>query len=97
MSKTTRTIVRMTSEEKDHLSRLAQKSGLSLSEYIRIRMIEEHQEVVNSYKKEMSIYGVIAYYVLGKMAKKQLTADEIAEARSRANQVLKKWKMSEDD
>ena len=44
-------------------------------------MIEEHQEPISSYKKEMSIFGVIAYYILGKMAKKQLTAEEIAEAR----------------
>lgn len=96
MSKSVGVFIRLSEAEKALMAEKAAENGLSLSEYIRVRILE-NQEAVSSYKKEMSIYGVIAYYVLGQMAKKRLTPDEIAEARARANKVLKKWHMSEED
>jgi hypothetical protein len=96
MAKNKGIFIRLEEKEKKYLMNLAKTNGLSLSEYIRIRLLEESKEDLDlQYKREMSTFGLIAYYTLGKIAKKQLTEEEIKDARAKANAVLKKWNMQD--
>jgi len=86
--------IRVTEKEKKHLTALSQESGLSVSEYVRIKLLEEqHLDKPSLYKKDMTTFVVLGYYLLGKMAKKQLSEEEIGEASERAKSFLKEHAM----
>ena len=93
MTKTNRVFLRLSDEEKSHLTNAAKESGLSLSEYIRVRLLEKEEEDSSGYKREMIMHGLMAYYTLGEISKKQLTGEELDRARKRAEAVLNKWKI----
>ena len=92
-----RVVVRLDDDEKNHLTRLAEENGLSLSEYIRISMLEErHLSKVSKYKRDMTVFTVFGYYLLGRLAKKDLTEAEINESYKRTMTFLKEHGMQEE-
>ena len=96
MTKDTKVSIRIKDKEMEYLTKLARTKGLSLSEYIRVKLLEKSENGwIPGHKKEILTLGLIAYYTLGKIAKKQLTEEEIREAMDRANTVLEKWNMNE--
>ena len=89
--------IRMSKEEKEGLSKKAEKNGLSLSEYIRSRLFETQNFSQDfAYKKDMTTFAVFGYYLLGKMAKHKLTEEEIQECSKRASLFLKEYDMIPD-
>lgn len=101
-SKKARLMIRLSDDEKAHLSSLAKNSGLALSEYIRIRLLEEGKlaETQNASKdlnastlheKRMMEFMVNSYYLVGKVARLHLNDEEVTAVRERANKTLSNW------
>lgn len=87
--------IRLHKKEKDHLSSIAEKNGLSISEYIRIKLLEEDIEKPSVYKRDMTTFNVLGYYLLGKMAKNQLSEEEITDAKKKTKKTLAGYNMNE--
>ena len=93
-TKTQRAFIRLNEQEKESLMKLAKENGLSFSEYIRVRLLEEQPLTkVSTYKKDMTTFAALSYYLLGKIARKQLSQEEIEEAGKRAELFLKEYDM----
>ena len=97
MSKKTIVSIRLDEDERKYLSSLAKQNGLALSEYMRIRLLEKEQlDKSSGYKKDMTTFALMGYYLLGKMAKKQLPEEEIKDARKRTAKTLAEYNMQKE-
>ena len=88
--------IRLNKQEKEHLHSQAKKSGLRLSEYIRAKTLDEAVDDINLQQKSAMTYvNLMSYLLLGKLARKQLSQDEIEETKHKTNNVLKKWNIEQ--
>jgi hypothetical protein len=87
-----RIAIRVNEEEKKHLTILAKKSGLSLSEYVRVRLFEEEMvDKFTKHERDMTVFNVLGYHLLGKVARKHLSEEEINEAKTKAKKILAEY------
>ena len=92
-TKTERAFIRVNEQEKEYLMKRAKDNGLSFSEYIRVRLLEEQPNKASSYQKDMTTFAVLGYYLTGKLAKKLLTQEDLDECNKRAELFLKEYNM----
>jgi hypothetical protein len=95
MSKKTVISIRLDEKEREYLATIAKQNGLALSEYIRLRVLEKERAGEScSYKKDMATFSILSYYLIGKIAKKQLTESEIIEAKDRTEKLLAEYNLT---
>jgi hypothetical protein len=63
-----------------------------LSEYIRVRLLEEESaNKFSKHKRDMTILNVFDHHLLGKLARKEFSEEEINEVKARAKKSLAKY------
>lgn len=93
MSKTTGFFLRLKEKEKQYLYTAAKENGLSLSEYIRIRILnnDQNKDRKLQLQKDSAYLQLRTWYLLGKLAKQNLSDAEIKETHDRAQTKLEKY------
>ncbi|MBT4922423.1 MAG: hypothetical protein HON23_05355 [Rickettsiales bacterium] len=86
---------RVSEEQRSRLHKDAEENGLTVSEYIKIRLFDEKSDrqetndiLLSNYEKNLVSIAVKNYYVSQLLAKKISTEEEISNAINKANQVL---------
>ena len=86
---------KVTEEQKQQLHKDAEENGLTVSEYIKIRLFEErtntqetNEKLLSHYEKNLVSVAIKNYYMSQLLAKKIANEDEIANAINKANQIL---------
>lgn len=86
---------KVTEEQKQQLHKDAEENGLTVSEYIKIRLFEErtntqetNEKLLSHYEKNLVSVAIKNYYMSQLLAKKIANEDEIANAINKANKIL---------
>ena len=86
--------VRMNQKEKRLLLRQAQTRGVALSEYIRGEMLAVAKKEME-HKRDMTAFTTYGFFLLKRLAEKQLEKGEIDEAKGKMLKALEDYKMRE--
>ena len=91
--------IRLKTNEFEHLNELAESAGLTLGEYIRIKLFEslksKNATTISEHKRDMTAFTTYGFFLLKRIAEKQLSEAELAEAKEKMMNALEDYKMQE--
>ncbi|NRA73723.1 MAG: hypothetical protein HRU36_03145 [Rickettsiales bacterium] len=98
MKKDKITSIRLNTKEFDYLVERATKNGLTLGEYIRLRVFEDlaqsETNIELEHKRDMTAFTAYSFFLLKALAQKHLKPEEIDNAKNKMLHALEDYKMN---